>query len=100
MAGSMNFKVKKGLEVADSATIGGGLTVAGIKYPTRDGNRNDVIKTDGNGTLSFGKLSMGDLEDVNLNSLTKGGILIYDSGYEQWIAGNQLQQQDVNGGYF
>jgi hypothetical protein len=100
MAGSMNFKVKRGLEVADSATIGGGLTVAGIKYPQQDGNVNDVIKTDGDGTLSFGKLSIGDLSDVSLASLTRGGLLLYDSGYEQFVVGNQLAQQDVNGGYF
>ena len=29
MAGSVNFKVRKGLEVTDSATIGGGLIASG-----------------------------------------------------------------------
>lgn len=102
MAVNQNFKVKKGLEVQDSATIGGGLTVNGIHYPNIDGSLNDVIKTDGNGNLVFGRLSIRDLSDVNLLSLRDGGLLIYDSDQGKWVANVELDNnnQRINGGQY
>jgi len=102
MAVNQNFKVKKGLEVQDSAIIGGGLTVNGISYPRIDGLFNDVIKTDGSGNLVFGKLSINDLSDVNLLSLKDGGLLIYDSDQSKWVANTELNNnsQRINGGQY
>ena len=47
MAVKQNFIVKSGLEVADSATVGGVFKASGLQYPTIDGNNNEVIKTNG-----------------------------------------------------
>lgn len=101
MAVRKNFIVKNGLEVGDSATVGS-LTAAGIKYPTADGNTNEVIKTNGSGTLEFGTLRVGDLSDVNLDTLQQEGLLIYDSATEQWIAKNEIVGAEVNsdGGFY
>lgn len=39
-------------------SINGALTASGIIYPTADGTANQVLKTDGNGRLSFGLSSV------------------------------------------
>ena len=36
---------------------GGNVTLRGLSYPTSDGNANEVLKTNGSGTLSFGAVS-------------------------------------------
>lgn len=104
MAVDKNFKVKHGLEVADSAVINGILKASGLRYPTADGNTNDVIKTDGSGNLSLGKLSISDLDDVVLASLREGGLLVYDSAAQKWTATNTITEdkQDIttDGGFF
>ena len=81
MAVKQNFTVKAGLEVADSATVGGVFKASGIQYPTTDGSNNEVIKTNGSGTLSFGTLRIRDLSDVNLGTLQEEGLLIFDLNY-------------------
>ena len=45
---------------------------------------------------------MNNLSDVDMQSLENGGLLIYDSASEKWIAGNDLVQQDINsdGGFY
>jgi hypothetical protein len=97
-----NFKVKSGLEVADSAVVGGVFKASGLTYPTSDGLINEVIKTDGSGTLNFGKLNVGDLNDVDLLTLAHNGLLIYDSAVEKWVARNELVGQDItsDGGFY
>lgn len=102
MAVKKNFIVKNGLEVADSATVGGVLTASGLVYPTSDGIANDVMKTDGNGSLSLGKLKIRDLDDVDLTTLEEEGLLIYDSANEKWVARNELVGQDItsDGGFY
>lgn len=104
MAIDKNFKVKHGLDVADSANIGGILTASGIKYPVSDGNLNDVIKTDGSGNLSFGRISLSELDGVVLTSLREGGLLVYDSANQRWTATNSITEdkQDIttDGGFF
>ena len=57
MAVKQNFVVQSGLEVADSAVVTGVFKASGLTYPTADGNNNEVIKTNGSGSLSFGTLS-------------------------------------------
>jgi hypothetical protein len=81
-----NFIVKSGLEVADSAVISGTLTASGLSYPTADGEVSDVVKTDGSGNLSLGKLSLNNLSDVDIVSLQEGGLLQYDSDTGRFIA--------------
>lgn len=104
MAIDKNFKVKHGLEVADSANIGGTLVASGLRYPTGDGNNNDVIKTDGSGNLSFGRISLSELDDVVLASLREGGLLVYDSANQRWTATNIITEdkQDIttDGGFY
>jgi len=102
VAVKQNFKVKTGLEVADSAVIGGVFQASGLTYPTSDGNINDVIKTNGNGSLSFGKLRISDLDDVDLSTLQEEGLLIYDSANEKWVARNELVGTDItsDGGFY
>lgn len=102
MAVKQNFVVKAGLEVADSATVGGVFKASGLQYPTADGNENEVIKTDGSGTLAFGKLRIRDLDDVNLATLQEEGLLIYDSATEEWVAKNEIVGAVVNsdGGFY
>lgn len=101
MAVNKSFKVKHGLEVADSAVIHGVLVASGIQYPTADGSLNDVIKTNGNGELSFGKLAISDLSDVDMLSLRDEGLLVYDSAAMKWVASNDIAV-DINsdGGFF
>ena len=100
MAGRQNFKVRKGLDVTDSATIGGGLIASGLQYPLSDGSSNEVIKTDGSGTLTFGKLSISDLSDVNLASLIDNSILVYDDATQKYVAQNTVDEFTLDGGTF
>jgi len=81
-----NFVVKSGLEVADSAVISGTLSASGLNYPTSDGDASDVVKTDGSGNLSLGKLSLNNLSDIDIVSLEEGGLLQYDSDNGKFIA--------------
>lgn len=101
MAVNKNFIVKRGLEVNDSAVIHGVLVASGLRYPTADGNLNDVIKTNGLGQLGFGKLAISDLSDVDVQSLADEGLLVYDSAESKWTARNDIAV-DVNtdGGFY
>ena len=56
MAVKQNFIVKSGIEVADSATFAGSFKASGLNYPTADGSNNEVIKTNGSGTLVYAVL--------------------------------------------
>lgn len=102
MAVKQNFIVKSGLEVADSATVGGVFKASGLQYPTADGNNNEVIKTNGGGSLSFGTLRIRDLSDVDLTTLQEEGILIFDSATNTFQARNELVGADINtdGGFY
>jgi hypothetical protein len=102
MAVKQNFVVKAGIEIADSATVGGVFKASGIQYPTEDGNNNEVIKTNGSGTLSFGTLRIRDLSDVDLSTLQQEGLLIFDSATNTFQARNELIGQDINsdGGFY
>ncbi len=42
------------LDVTGNTTVTGNLTATGLTYPTTDGTENQVIKTDGDGVLTFG----------------------------------------------
>ena len=100
MAGSVNFKVRKGLEVTDSATIGGGLIASGLQYPLSDGTSNQVITTDGSGTLTFGNVSFSSLSDITLTGLEDGDIIAYDAVTEKWVAQNTPDDLTLDGGTF
>ena len=94
MALKKNFKLRHGLEVADSAVIGGVLKAAGLTYPTSDGNSHDVLKTDGNGNLTFGRIKISEIEDVLLTGLINGGLLQYDSAYQRWVVSTELDTEE------
>ena len=102
MAVKQNFIVKSGLEVADSATVGGVFKASGLQYPTADGNNNEVIKTNGSGSLSFGTLRIRDLSDVDLTTLEQEGLLIFDSATNTFQARNELVGADItsDGGFY
>ena len=100
MAGGVNFKVRKGLEVTDSATIGGGLIASGLQYPLNDGTSNQVIKTDGSGSLTFGNVAFSSLSDVNFTGLADGDIIAYDAVTQKWVAQNSPDDLTLDGGTF
>ena len=102
MAVKQNFIVKSGLEVADSATVGGVFKASGLQYPTADGNNNEVIKTNGSGSLSFGTLRIRDLSDVDLSPLQEEGLLIFDPATNTFQARNEIVGNDINtdGGFY
>ena len=102
MAVKQNFIVKSGLEVADSATVGGVFKASGLQYPTADGNNNEVINTSGGGSLSFGTLRIRDLSDVDLSTLQEEGLLIFDSATNTFQARNEIIGADLNsdGGFY
>ena len=49
----MVMKQKGSLQITKNLTVDGTLDVAGIVFPVSDGTNNQVVKTDGGGTLSF-----------------------------------------------
>lgn len=101
MAVNQNFIVKRGIEINDSAVVHGVLSASGLRYPVTDGSNNDVVKTNGNGILSLGKLALRDLSDIDVQSLADEGLLAYDSATSKWVATNEISV-DVNsdGGFY
>ena len=92
--------------------VAGTLVASGLTYPTSDGSANQVLKTNGSGTLSFGAVSSdlvndtspqlgGDL-DVNGNAIvsaSNGNIAITPNGSgEVIIDGLKHPQADGNAG--
>lgn len=51
--------------------------------PLADGSDNQVLKTDGAGTLSWEDTQVGGLSDVNVTNPASGQLLIYD-GTDSW----------------
>ena len=108
MALKKNFKVKGGLEVADSAQIDGQLTAAGLKYPTADGSLNDVLKTDGQGNLTFGRVKISELDDVVFTALKQSGLSQYNAALQKWVNSTAISasreeddlQIDIDAGQF
>ena len=92
--------------------VDGTLVASGLTYPTSDGSANQVLKTNGSGTLSFGAVSSdlvndtspqlgGDL-DVNGNAIvstSNGNIAITPNGSGSVIIdGLSHPQADGNAG--
>lgn len=46
--------------ISGNASVTGTATISGLIYPTSDGSADEVIKTNGSGTLSFGTISIPD----------------------------------------
>lgn len=66
-----NIEIESGTTaISSNATIGGTLvvtgqsTLSGIAYPTADGNTNQVLKTNGSGTLSFADQAGADIDTI------------------------------------
>jgi hypothetical protein len=82
-----------------------GLIAGGLTYPTSDGSSNQVLVTDGNGTLSFANQSGGgggSSSTLTYNGATKaeatatgidvtGNVSLPDNGKAKFGAGNDLQ---------
>ena len=102
MAIKQKFVIKTGLDVTDSAVFRGALQVGQLSYPTLDDSAGAVMKTDGAGNLSFSKLAIGDLGGVNLQALAEGGLLIFDSATNEFVAGNDLVNVNIDqdGGFY
>jgi len=103
MAVNKSFIVKNGLQVADSAVIGGPLVASGLEYPTSDGNSDEILKTNGAGVLTFRKLRLNDLQNVDIVSFQEGGLLIYDSAEGKWKSNNAttvVHKNYTDGGFY
>ena len=62
-----------------AVTFSNGITANGLTYPTTDGTANQVIKTDGSGTLSFFSPDYYDDADVDAH-LSGGTGVTYTAG--------------------
>jgi hypothetical protein len=66
----------------------GRIVLDGFTWPDTDGTPNQVLKTNGFGTLSFGDAStvaaLNDLSDVSVGSEAPSDVLVYRSG-SGWI---------------
>ena len=88
---------------ADTATFNVPLTINDYTLPTADGNANDVIQTDGNGTLSFaaagGGTPAGSTTEIQFNNAGAFGAssrLTFNSGTNALTAGSSLGGTPVN----
>ena len=61
---SSSININEGLIVDGTTNISGQTTISGLTFPTSDGTANQVLQTDGSGTLSFGTVSVGDFSFV------------------------------------
>jgi non-ribosomal peptide synthetase component E (peptide arylation enzyme) len=102
MAIKQKFVIKTGLDVTDSAVFRGAFQIGNLRYTGLDDSAGAVMRTDGAGNLSLSKLRINDLSGVNLQALEEGGLLIYDSATEQFVAGNNLVgiNVDQDGGFY
>jgi hypothetical protein len=66
----------------------GSIILDNLTWPSADGTANQVLKTAGDGTLSFGDAStvaaLNDLTDVSVGSEAPSDVLVYRSG-SGWI---------------
>jgi hypothetical protein len=66
----------------------GSIILDGLTWPSADGSANQVLKTAGDGTLSFGDASavatLDDLTDVSIAAIQDVDVLVYRSG-SGWI---------------
>ena len=71
-----------GLKAAD--TIGSSVT---FTLPAADGSANQVLGTDGSGTLSFLSTTstVAGASDTNITTPADGAMLLYDTGTSKWI---------------
>jgi hypothetical protein len=76
------------LQLAGTANVAGQLTAGGLAYPTSDGTSDQVLTTDGSGTLSFSTITGTTINDNadnrvitgsgTANTLNGESTLIYD----------------------
>lgn len=59
----------------DSGGLGGAVVLSGLSYPKVDGNANDVLTTNGFGTLSFVAPNLGTVTSVS-GAGTAGGLTL------------------------
>jgi hypothetical protein len=75
----------------------GSIILDGLTWPSADGTANQVLKTAGDGTLSFGDASavgaLDDLSDVSIAAIQDVDVLVYRSG-SGWI-NDALDYSDI-----
>jgi hypothetical protein len=75
-------------DIAITPNGAGSIILDGLTWPSADGTANQVLKTAGDGTLSFGDAStvaaLNDLTDVSVGSEAPSDVLVYRSG-SGWI---------------
>lgn len=68
--------------------IGTDVIIQNLTYPSSDGTNGQVLTTDGAGNLSFNNISVSDLSDIDLELLSDGDVLQYNSTTSEWISGS------------
>jgi len=77
-----------GATTTDSITVGG-LTAAGLSYPTADGSADQVLSTDGAGTLGWITTAKVVASPVNSASAGVQGQIAFGTGFFYWHDGTQ-----------
>lgn len=68
----------------------GAVTIANAyTLPTTDGNAGQLMRTNGNGTISFVTINLNDIADVSAATPTNGQVLTWDNSAQQWTAADQ-----------
>ena len=59
-----SLTVTRDVTINNDLTVDNSMNVAGLAYPTSDGSANQVIETDGAGTLTFATAAAGGASDI------------------------------------
>ena len=51
-------------------------------------------------SLPYNGVALEDLLDVDVSTLTDGAILVYNTSINKWVSTNNLEKQNINGGYW
>ena len=68
------------LTISTAPITTGALTASGLSYPTSDGSANQVLITDGSGTLSFSSLPIDGAVVDNYTATGDGSTVTFDTG--------------------
>jgi hypothetical protein len=80
-----------GNTTANSIDVGG-LTAAGLTYPAADGAADQVMATDGAGTLGWLSTVKVVTPPTSQGAAGNAGEVAYDSGYFYWFDGANWQR--------
>ncbi len=89
-ADSSKITLAENVDVTGTLSVSGQATLGGLAYPTSDGSTNQVLATNGSGTLSFiSAASTGDLSFVGstINGSSNADISIQPTGTGNVVLG-------------